>query len=99
VSNMKFVVLIVTLLNFSVQGRFNNDFIKQKRQSVTCGLTYLSLTNDERSCLPHGSSSSSVNPELSVDQLERLCSSETCVNTAEKLLKDCKVNNVIMSQC
>ena len=84
------VVFTVTLIGTSVQGRFDNNILRSKRQSFLCGTTYLSLSSEERDCLP-SLDSDSVVPSFSVNLFEKLCSSEICVNTIKKLLKGCKV--------
>lgn len=75
------VVSIVVLLS-TTEARFN---YKIRRQSGTCVLTYISLSSDEQDCL-------SYNDGFSIDQMERLCSSQTCITAAKKLLQGCKVN-------
>ena len=82
--NMKFVsvvVLIIALINTIEAGFYN----RIRRQSTACLYTYLALSSDERDCLAHSDG-------FSIDQMERLCSSETCITAAKKLLHGCKVN-------
>lgn len=91
--NMKFVIVVVftvALTSTTVQGRFN---IKRRRQSSACLLTYLTLSSDERDCLPLDSDT------FSADQLETLCSSETCITATKKLLKGCKVIQCLCHMC
>lgn len=76
------VVAIVALIS-TTEARFNN--IIRRQTSGTCVLTYLGLSSDERDCL----SLDSVG--FSIDQMEQLCSSETCITATKKLLQGCKV--------
>ena len=81
------VVVTLALIGTTVQGRFNSDFLKRKRQSFGCGATYLLLSSEERNCLD----SDAGIPSFSVNLFEKWCSSEICINAIKKLLKGCKV--------
>ena len=89
---MKFVcvvlVVIAALINTS-EARFNN--IIRRQTSGTCVVTYLGLSSDEQDCLSLGSLG------FSIDQMERLCSSETCITATKKLLQGCKVNLIFVT--